>query len=63
MCITKAGRRGRVCGRCPSGRRSVSREQLPQATIEALRAGAHGELKLKLLDKKTWAEAWAKSLV
>lgn len=40
----------------------VERKLLASATIEALRAGGRGELRLPVLGKEAWAEAWVTSL-
>ena len=40
----------------------VARSDLAQALTEALRSGARGELKLKLLSREEWAGAWRNSL-
>lgn len=45
-----------------AGATVVPREQLAGAVIHALKTGARGELKLRLLDKNAWAEAWKQSL-
>ena len=40
----------------------AARSDLAQALTEALRSGARGELKLKLLSREEWAGAWRNSL-
>ncbi len=45
-----------------AGATVVSRQELARATIDALRSGARGALRLPLLGKEAWAAAWVQSL-